>query len=294
MKKHNFPACEETRNCDKAPTKRRGNDKPTLPRKARLPINRCNLPAVIIGSLTYQQHPAPLLIDGVAELHADLWRRLDAAPPERHPEVFRDYMTVYFRFARPEDSGFSGRGKARVRANYERIIRGWSFDSDSREGAVLKGWVESRFGLVPRYHGQPLRDPAGEAYLRYQEQRARGVYGTNSLEAQLDLVYAYTQRELALRHPGAHHVTLYRGVNRVGDYEVLKWGEGGLRTILLNNLSSFSSSRDRAGEFGDYILTAEIPLTKIFFLCGLFPGVLQGEDEFLVIGGVASVTLATL
>lgn len=44
----------------------------------------------------------------------------------------------------------------------------------------------------------------------------------------------------------------------------------------------------------DYILAAEIPLTKIFFRCSLMPGVLQGEDEFLVIGGVAEVTLSIL
>lgn len=31
-------------------------------------------------------------------------------------------------------------------------------DSDGREGAILKGWVESRFGLLPRFHGEPLRD----------------------------------------------------------------------------------------------------------------------------------------
>src|SRR5664279_2741734 len=56
--------------------------KATLPRDARLPINRCNLPAVVLGGLTYQQYPSPLLIDGVAELHRDLFRRLLAATPE--------------------------------------------------------------------------------------------------------------------------------------------------------------------------------------------------------------------
>ena len=41
-------------------------------------------------------------------------------------------------------------------------------------------------------------------------------------------------------------------------------------------------------------MTADIPLTKIFFHCGLLPGVLKGEDEYLVIGGVVEVTLSTL
>lgn len=272
--------------------------KASLPREARLPINRCNLPAVVLGSLTYQKYPTPLLLDGVAELHRDLFRRLNTATPEARAEVFRDYLTVHFQLEWLEEMGLSGdprgRRKSRAKANYVRMIRGWSFDSDSREGAVLKGWVESRFGLIPRYHGQPLRDPSGDAYWRYLEMRSQGLYGTNALEAQLDLVYAFCQQELTLRHPGARHVTLYRGVNRMADHEVLEKGEGDRHVILLNNISSFTHSRERACEFGDYILAVDIPLSKIFFHCGLLPGILQGEDEFLVIGGVVDVTLSTI
>ena len=66
--------------CDNYPTICRANNKtPALPREAYLPINRCNLPAVILGSPTYRDAPMPLKLDGVAELHADLFRRLDAA-----------------------------------------------------------------------------------------------------------------------------------------------------------------------------------------------------------------------
>lgn len=280
--------------CDKAPALCRAADKSELPRDAYLPINRCNLPARVLGSLSFQRSPTELLLDGVAELHQDLFRRLAAAPLERHAEVFADYMTVHFRLEWPEELGFDGRRKGRARANYIRMIRGWSFDADSREGAVLKGWVESRFGLTPRWHGQPLRDPADQAWQRYQEMRAQGLYGTNALESQLDLVYTFCQHELALRHPGASHVTLYRGVNRASDHEVLDKGLRGQQVILLNNLNSFTCSRERACEFGDYILSAEVPLAKIFFYCGLLPGVLQGEDEFLVVGGVTNVTLATI
>jgi len=294
MKNENVAAPVSVGTSDNSPLLCRANDKASLPRDARLPINRCNLPAVVLGGLTYQQHPSPLLIDGVAELHADLFRRLNAVPAEARAEVFRDYLTVHFRLERPEEIGFTGQRKSRAKANYVRMIRGWSFDSDSREGAVLKGWVESRFGLMPRYHGQSLRDPSGDAYRRYLEMRSQGLYGTNALEAQFDLVYAYCQLDLALRHPGARHVTLYRGVNRMADHEVLEKGEGGRYVILLNNLSSFTCSRERACEFGDYILAVNVPLSKIFFYCGLLPGVLQGEDEFLVIGGVVDVTLSTI
>lgn len=279
---------------DRSPALDAGTHPATLPRDARLPINRCNLPAVVLGGLTYQRYPSPLLIDGVAELHRDLFRRLGAATPAARADVFRDYLTVHFRLERPEDMGFTGRRKGRTKANYIKMIRGWSFDSDSREGAVLKGWVESRFGLMPRYHGQPLRDPSGAEYRRYQEMRSHGLYGTNALEAQLDLLYTFSQYELQQRHPGARHVTLYRGVNRLADHEVLAKGDGGNHVVLLNNLNSFTCSRERACEFGDYILAVDIPLTKIFFQCGLLPGVLQGEDEFLVIGGVAEVTMSTM
>lgn len=259
-----------------------------------MPINRCNLPAVVLGSLTFQRYPAELLLDGVAELHRNLFDRLELASPESRAEVFRDYLTVHFRLERPEEMGLSQHRKGRAKANYITMIRGWSFDADSREGAVLKGWVQSRFGLTPRYHGQPLRDPSGSAYRRYQEMRAQGLYGTNAIEAQLDLVYTFCQFELACRHHGARHVTLYRGVNRLADHEVLESRGRGQHVVLLNNLNSFTCSRDRACEFGDYILAADIPLTKIFFHCGLMPGVLQGEDEFLVVGGVVEVTLSTM
>jgi NAD+--dinitrogen-reductase ADP-D-ribosyltransferase len=227
-------------------------------------------------------------------LHADLFRRLIAATKAARADVFRDYLTVHFCLERPEEMGFSGARKSRTRANYVRMVRGWSFDSDSREGAVLKGWVESRFGLMPRYHKQSLRDPSGEAYRRYLEMRSQGLYGTNALEAQFDLLYSFCQLELALRHPGAQHVTLYRGVNRIDEHEVLFKGGDGHHIVLLNNLNSFTCSRERACEFGDYILSVDVPLTKIFFYYDLIPGVLQGEDEFLVIGGVVNVVLSIM
>lgn len=294
MKNESAAPADRERGCDNRPTFCRGDDKASLPRDARLAINRCNLPAVVLGSLTFQRHPSELFLDGVRELHRDLFRRLDAALPGEQGQVFRDYLTVHFQLEWPEQMGFTGRGRARAKANYIKTLRGWSFDADSREGAVLKGWVESRFGLTPRHHKEALRDPAGPAYLQYLEMRAQGLYGTSALEAQFDLVYTYCQYELARRHGAARHVTLYRGVNRMADHEVLARGEGGRYTVLLNNLSSFTCSRERACEFGDYILAVDVPLSKIFFYCGLLPGVLQGEDEFLVIGGVVDVSLSTL
>lgn len=266
---------------------------PSLPPWARLPINRCNLPAIILGSLTFQRHPAALFIDGVAELHADLFRRLDALPTHRErAQAFRDYMTVHFRLEHLEEAGLTEGTEKRAKANWLRLLRGWSFDADGREGAVLKGWVESRFGLLPRFHAEPLRDFTGTAWRRYQEMRATGLYGTNALEGQLDLLYAYCQYEFA-RAGTSDSLQLYRGINRIAEHEVLR-DEGGRQVVLFNNLTSFTHSRERAGEFGDYILETQVPPAKVFFHCGLLPGLLKGEDEYLVIGGAYEVDIGTL
>lgn len=272
----------------------RAADKHSLPRYARLPINRCNLPPVILGSLTFQHHPTPLHLDSVAELHADLFRRLDAiAERGARAESFSDYVTVRFCLENLEQAGLSERSQRRAKANWKRAIRGWSFDADGREGAVLKGWVESRFGLLPRFHGEPLRDFTGAAYLRYQEMRSAGLYATNALEGQLDLLYAYSQYELHRATTKPKWIELFRGINRIGEHEVLS-RSGQRQVVLFNNLVSFTSSRERAGEFGDYILSTRVPVEKVFFSHALIPGVLKGEEEYLVIGGVYDVTLGTL
>jgi NAD+--dinitrogen-reductase ADP-D-ribosyltransferase len=275
----------------------------TLPSYARLSINRCSLPAVILGSLTFQRHPTPLALDGVLELHSDLFQLLDreAGPAER-ARLFRDYEAAHFCLDHLEEAGLdhrskaadseSRRGRGRAKANWLRVLRGWSFDADGREGAVLKGWVESRFGLLPRFHGEPLRDFVSPAYQRYLEMRSAGLYGTNALEAQLDLLYAFGQYEFARRQLPPK-LTLYRGINRLAEHEVLAV-DGDGQVVLFNNMVSFTSSRERAGEFGDYILEAEVPTTKVFFHCGLLPDQLKGEDEHLVIGGVYRVRLATI
>jgi NAD+--dinitrogen-reductase ADP-D-ribosyltransferase len=299
--KFEFSGSGDMQEYDNSPGLCRATDKmPTMPQEARLPVNRCNLPAVILGSLSYQLHPTPLKLDGVETLYRDLFGRLDAIPDAGcRGELFRDYVTVHFRLEHLEEAGLSdsGGGK-RARANYIRMIRGWSFDSDSREGAVMKGWVESRFGLLPRYHKAPIRnlaeDAADTAYRRYLEMRAQGLYGANALESQLDLVYAYCQYEFARQQPEATHLTLHRGINRLDEHERLANSPDGRPILLLNNLNSFTQSRERAGEFGDYILTLQVPVAKILFHCQLLPDILRGEDEFLVIGGVYGAKCAVM
>lgn len=267
---------------------------PSLPTCARLPINRCNLPAVILGSLTFQQHPTALHIDGVAELHSDLYRLL--APlehPEHRAHLFMDYLAAHFLLDTPEEAGLEHDARLRRdKADYLRVLRGWSFDTDGREGAVVKGWVESRFGLLPRYHGAPIRNVNDAAYHAYMEARAQGLYSTNALEAQLDLLYAYCQYELARQHPDTNHLRLYRGVNRLDEHDVLARPDKTRQILLLNNANSFTAQHERADEFGDSILEVDVPLPKILAYSRLLPGRLKSEDEYIVIGGVYEVGTA--
>jgi NAD+--dinitrogen-reductase ADP-D-ribosyltransferase len=264
-----------------------------LPRAARLPINRCNLPPGILGGLTFQRSPVALELDGVRDLHRGFFALLDTLDDAaERAQAFALHMNASFYLDEPEQAGYTSSSKQkRHKADYLRMVRGWSFDSDSREGAALKGWVESRFGLLPRHHGGRIRDLSGEAYQNYLEMRATALYGTNALEAQFDLLYTYCQYELGRQFPGQAHLPLYRGVNRVDEHETLATLGDKHRIVLLNNLNSFTANRERADEFGDYLLTAQVPLSKVFCYTRLLPGMLQGEDEYTVIGGLYEVSM---
>jgi NAD+--dinitrogen-reductase ADP-D-ribosyltransferase len=102
------------------------------------------------------------------------------------------------------------------------MVRGWSFDSDGREGAVLKSWVETRFGLIARHHAGGLGGRDSDARHAFMRQAAAGIYATNAIEAQLDLLYTYCQYELTRQHPQDSHLTLYRGINRIDEHEILE------------------------------------------------------------------------
>ncbi len=268
------------------------NPQPSLPANACLPINRCNLPAKILGSLTYQHHPVPLYLDGVAELHKPLWQGLDKIlSVEQRGQFFIDYMQASFQLEHLEEAGLTDNNdKARSKANYLSMLRGWLFDPDSREGAVLKGWVESRFGLLPRWHHGAIPSARSETYQRYMHERTTGIYNTNALESQLDLLYSYCQYELQQSYPDNTHLRLYRGFNKLTSHDILHQFSKHRYVILLNNLNSFSDSEELAGQFGDYVMQADIPLTHIFMFQQLLPGRLKGEGEHIVLGGVCEMT----
>jgi len=259
---------------------------PSLPEHAYLPINRCNLPAAILGSLSFQHHPVALQIDGIAELHRDLWQRL--AGISQHADragQFMDYMTVHFLLEEPEAAGYQPQQRhTRIKMDYRQLLRGWMFDPDNREGAVLKGWVESRFGLLPTWHKGAISNADADTYRLYLQERTAGIYNTNALESQLDLLYSYCQYELAQAYAEDAHVQLYRGTNPDTVHQLPSQG-----IMLFNNLNACSRSLERADEFGSQVYAVQVPRAKVFYYSGLLPGLLQGEDEYLVIGGLYGV-----
>lgn len=263
---------------------------PRLPEQAGLPINRCNLPAQILGGLSFQRHPVALHIDGVGILHTQLFQQLDGiGETTERARRFMDYMVVQFRLHRLEDAGLMA-DERRGKADYLSLLRGWLFNPDGREAAVLKAWVESRFGLLPRYHQGPLQDHEGHHYQAYLTARSEGLYATNALEAQLDLLYSYCQYELARVYRVDEHLRLYRGVNRIGELEVLECLDKNRAILLLNNLNAFSLSRERAEEFGDTIMQVDVPWQKCLFYSRLLPEHHIGEEEYLLIGGLYEIS----
>lgn len=263
-----------------------------LPANARLPINRCNLPADIIGSLTFQNHPYPLYIDGILQLHRELYNHLDGIPDARtRQQKFLDYMNVHFRLHACEEVGYEKNTRRdRRNANYLSIIKGWFFDSNSIDGAVLKAWVESRFGLITRFHKEQRIFSGDDIYDRFMEDRNKGLYNTNALESQLDLLYSYCQYELEKNEGQKSHWTLFRGVNRIDSLDTLQKDER-QRVVLLNNANSFSRSRERACEFGDAIFETRVPVNKIIYYSGLLPLHMTGESEAIVLGGLYRILI---
>ncbi|MDR2689946.1 MAG: NAD(+)--dinitrogen-reductase ADP-D-ribosyltransferase [Azoarcus sp.] len=263
----------------------------TLPASCRLSLNRCNLPTEALASFAFQLDPRSLELDGIHSLHHGLFERLDEEPdPTARVSLFRRHMNACFMLDAPPEMGLSPSVRVdRSRMDYLCLLHGWMFSAESREGAVLKAWVESRFGLVTRYHCgmlDALRQ-GGETRAAFEHSVAAGLYNASALESQLDLLYSWGQYELGRRHPGQRHFTLYRGLSSLRTN--LPRLDDGRQLVELNNLSSFSASLERADEFGNIVISCAIPAAKILVFPGLLPGLLRSEDEYLVIGGVVAV-----
>jgi NAD+--dinitrogen-reductase ADP-D-ribosyltransferase len=175
-----------------------------------------------------------------------------------------------------------------------RFLRGWMVDANSTAGAVLKGWVESRMGLIPTFHRGPIADLHDDAYETYLIDRMNGHACTNAILAQFDVLFHFVQYELHRRAPDVTHRTLYRGIHDLAEHEILGRSGEELVRMRLNNLNSFTSDFERAWEFGTRVLEAQVPVAKIFFQADILPSsILKGEEEVLVIGGEFDVKVRT-
>ncbi|MFO7983472.1 MAG: NAD(+)--dinitrogen-reductase ADP-D-ribosyltransferase [Desulfuromonadales bacterium] len=258
------------------------------------PLNLCALPPWAIASRHFNRNPQPLDIQGVRRSSRLLFDRLDAIDDvDERGRVFHDYMDVTFQLHQWEREASSTSRKA-LKKSYLRFLRGWMFEADTLEGAVLKGWVESRMGLPPTFHRAPIDDIHGEAYFRFTCDRMKGAERTSAIYSQIDVLYQFGQYELCRRFPRQTHFTLFRGINDFAEHRVLE--RLGKRDYLLrlNNLNSFTTDFERAWEFGSRVLQAEVPWPKIFFRGDMLPSaLLKGEGEVMVIGGEYEVRVLT-
>jgi NAD+---dinitrogen-reductase ADP-D-ribosyltransferase len=249
-------------------------------------LNRCNLPPWVVASRHFDEQPQPIELQGVVAANRFLFETLDRIDdPDERARRFDDWVSVRFQLHQWREQATDGARRS-LKNSYVRFLRGWGVDSSSVEGAVLKGWVESRIGIPPTFHRSPLGPRDADAWARYVADRTRGHAFTSAIDAQLDLVYAFTQYELGRRHPGERWATLWRGQNDLEAHEVVERLGRREWVVRMNNLSSFTDDRERAWEFGDVVLEARVALPRVFFAGHLLPrSILKGEREHLVIGG---------
>nr|WP_294529707.1 NAD(+)--dinitrogen-reductase ADP-D-ribosyltransferase [uncultured Rhodopila sp.] len=247
--------------------------------------NLVNVPSRHIGGWQFNDDPLALRIAGVHEFNRSLFEMLDQAEtPNEAVDAFESYLYAALAID-PEQRDRSGPGR-RVRSSYMSLLRGWGYDSNSPEGAVIKGWVESRFGLLPTHHKEPMNPRSVDIWTTYVAEKMSPRYHANSIHVQLDLLYEFCQWRFRRFEAGRTHVTLFRGTNEYDETKVIRQIDRRTAVVLFNNVLSFSDDRDIAGCFGNRILEAQVPVTKILFFNALFPRhPLQAESEHLVIGG---------
>lgn len=242
----------------------------------------------LLGSTAFNDHPLPLSIGGARQASRGLFALLDRCQSrEQATEIFTHYMDIAF------DLLPSGANGLRRRSSYLGLLQGWGLDASSTAGAILKGWVESRFGLVPVFHRGPLLRFPSPAWIGYLEDKAASRHHNNNIQQQLDLLFEFCQWSLQRfgapgQALGATHLVLWRGCNQIEAQSIERRGPGrrlgGPSLLRLNNIVSFTLSADDADCFGDRVFSVRMPLVKILLYPGLLP-LLRGENEVLALGG---------
>jgi NAD+--dinitrogen-reductase ADP-D-ribosyltransferase len=257
-------------------------------------MNLCDVPPWALASRQFNDDPRPIVIQGAIAADRHFFSNLDVTRDHcRRAELFQDYMTVKFHLNEAHNDTEGARRA--IRNSYIHFLRGWGADSNSREGAVLKGWVESRLGIPPTYHKCSLRGFDSEGvetdYSPYDIDRTKGIARTNSIYGQFDLLYAYCQYELKRMRDDDRWLNLFRGTYDPHEHQLTERVDRRNYFVRLNNLLSFTTEKERAFEFGTTVWLVRVPLVKVFYFGDLLPSVpLKGENEYIVIGGEYRVT----
>jgi NAD+--dinitrogen-reductase ADP-D-ribosyltransferase len=261
--------------------------------------NLVGVPARVLASTAFNSQPTPLAISGTWAAHRTLFDLLDASADlnEAH-DMFSHYLHVAFGLRKPEPHELAAlpvHDQRRWRSSWRKLLQGWGMDSNGPAGAVLKGWVESRFGLAPAFHKAPLAHFPSSAWLNYFQEKVASRYHNNNIYLQLDLVYAFCQWALRRMRDSSGqplvHLQLWRGSNQFEEQLLRGTLQARHCTVRLNNVASFSLSEEDASCFGDWVMEVRVPVCKVLVFPDLLPGhVLQGEQEVLALGGDYEVT----
>jgi NAD+--dinitrogen-reductase ADP-D-ribosyltransferase len=242
--------------------------------------NLINIPTYMFVSKEYNLNVLPVTISGVWEYYSDIFNSIKEVKNVREAEkIFIDAMSALFTL----DEKHNGKKPG----NYQRLLKGWLFDANSREGAVMKGWVESRFGITPFFHKEIIPDVNSQEYYSFMVEKMDSRLNKNLIFHQLDLLYTYTQTIIETFYKDKMpKYTLFRGVNNLDEHLIIQEYDKKNLCIEQNSLVSFTSDREIASQFGDYILTSDIPYTKVVFFSEVLPSLsFVGESEYLVLGG---------
>jgi len=249
--------------------------------------NLVGIPSQLLAAVDFNAFPRQMSIAGTRAQHGGLFSLLEKAGDRNEAaEIFEHYMELAFGVRARRDSDLPP-AQRYWKSSYLRLLQGYGFDANGPPGAVLKGWIESRFGIAPTFHKAPLEEFPSESWMRYLEEKLNSRYHNNCIQLQLDVLYEYCQWSLARFSPfdGAY-APLYRGIDRA-EACFLKGSLAERHGVLrMNNVVSLSIARELAEPFGSLMVALRVPLSKILFFPGLLRDrVLNGEGEVLAIGG---------
>lgn len=260
--------------------------------------NLVGVPTPVLASTAFNAHPTRLAIAGTREAHPGLFSLLERSRDLNEArDMFIHYLAIAFGLHKPKAHELGSLGPAERRrwhSSWRKLLQGWGMDANGMAGAVLKGWVESRFGLVPSFHKAPLTRFPSPAWIVYLQEKAASRFNNNNIFQQLDLLYEFCQWALQRAHGtgvGATHLRLWRGSNQCEEQVSAGRLQDRRCTVRLNNLVSFSLSQEDASCFGDWVFEVQVPMCKVLVFPGMLPGqILQGEQEVLALGGDYEVT----